>query len=232
MKVVILKERIVVWINERSNDIFNIFFALWFLLSSYSLFPIPQSLILAKNLDVFSYTVIYYIGILLFFGIIILSKKLSIKSLLFVFIILNIILAVLFNKVKIINFKDFGDSILRFVASLASLAFIRHARQVKDVLKMQKNKQEMNQITIYPTDIQKKVTKGIYRYTTSDEDFWIKAQNDTADLEYICSFCILFFVFLIPDRYLTFSTTFIIIISAFRLMKHKWVLVDKDGRIV
>ncbi len=227
MKVVILKERIVVWLSKSSNQIFKIFFALWFLLSSYSLFPIPQSLILAKNLDVFSYTVIYYIGILLFFGVIFLSKKLSINSRLSVFIILNIILAVLFNKVKVINFKDFGDSILRFVASLASLAFIRHARQVKDVLKMQKNKQEMNQITIYPTDIQKKVTKGIYRYTTSDEDFWIKAQN-----EYICSFCILFFVFLIPDRYLTFSTTFIIIISAFRLMKHKWVLVDKDGRIV
>ena len=230
--MVILKYRIVVWINKSSNHIFKIFFVFWFLLSSYSLLPFPQSLALAKNLDVLSYTAIYYIGILLLFMVIVLSKKLSINLRLSVFIILNIILVVLFNKVKVINFKDFGDSILRFVASLARLAFIRHARQVKNVLKMQKNKQEMNQITIYPMDIQKKVTKGVYRYTTSDENFWIKAQNDTADLEYICSFCILFFVFLIPDRYLTSSTAFIIIISAFRLMKHKWVLVDKDGKII
>ncbi|WP_353097591.1 hypothetical protein [Tissierella praeacuta] len=227
-----MKERIVVWLNKNSNHIFKIFFGFWFLISSYFLFPIPRALSLSRNLGVFSHVVAYYMGILLFFGAFFLSKKVSTKVSLFIFIILNIILAVLFNKVKVINFNYFGDSILRLVASFACLAFIRHARQVNHTLKMRKNNQEMNQMTIYPRDVQKKVTKGVYRYTTSDEDFWIKVQDDTATIEYLCSFCILFFVFLVPNEYLDSSTIFVIIISIFRLVKHKWVLVDKDGKVV
>lgn len=230
--MIILKERIVVCISENSNSIFKIFFAFWFLISSYFLFPIPQALSLSKDLGVSSYIATYYMGILLFFGTIFLSKKISTNVNLFVFLILNIILVILFNRVKVVNIKYFGDSLLRLVASFACLAFIKHARQVNHTLKVQKNNEKMNQMAIYPKNVQKKVAEGVYRYITSDEDFWRKVQDDTATIEYLCSFCILFYVFFIPDEYLGSSTIFVSIISIFRLIKHKWVLVDKDGEVV
>lgn len=227
-----MKQRIITLLGENINNIFNIFFALWFLMSSYFLFPIPQVISLSRNMGIFSYIIIYYVLILLFFMAIFFSKKASIYVSLSAFIILNIALVVLLNKVRVVNISDSLDSIIRLVASFASLAFIRHARKVKHTLKMRKDRREMNQILIYPFDIRKKIANGTYRHITSDEDFWTKVQDNTADMEYICSFCILFFVFLIPDEALPFSTIFLYPLTYFRLFKHKWVLVDKDGKVI
>lgn len=229
--VIALKEEFIAWLS-RNNNIYKNFFTLWFLISSYFLFPIPQTLGLSRDLNIYPYTVAYYTGILLFFVAVIFIRKFSANTGIFVFLILNILLAVLFNKVKELNMNYVWDSILRSIASFACLVFIKHSRQISITLRMHKNKQGMNQITIYPDDIRKKVTKGIYRYTTPDEDFWIKCQEDTATIEYICSFCILFFVFIIPGEYLAYSTIFASIIILYRVNRHKWVLVDKDGKIV
>lgn len=227
-----LKKRVVDWLKENNSYLFKASFVFWFLISSYFLFPISESLSLSKSIGVYYYLVMYYIGILLFFIAIFLSKKISININLFVLFILNIVLAVLFNKVKVVNFNYYGDSILRVVASFASLAFIRHAGQVNNNLKIYKNSFKMNQMKIYPKDIQKKVARGTYRYTTSDEALWIKSQDYTATIEYICSFFILFFVLLVSNRYLGFSTIFASITAIYDVLKPTWVLVDKDGNIL
>lgn len=231
-EVIALNEKIIVWLSRNNNNIFKSLFGFWFLISSYFLFPIPQALSLSKSLNIYPHTIAYYMGILMFLVAIAFIRRIPVNTSPFIFLVFNIILAILFSKVKVVNINYFGDSILRSIASFASLAFIRHARKISNVLRIYKGKEEINQITIYPNDIQKKVTKGIYRYTTSDKEFWIKCQDDTATIEYICSFCILFFVFIIPNEYLGYSTIFVSIISMYRLVKHKWVLVDKDGKIV
>lgn len=217
--VIILKERITVGLDENINHIFKIFFTFWFLISSFCLFPILRVLSLSRNFGIYSYIIAYYIGILVFLGAGFLSKKVSIKISIPIFLILNIILAILFNKVKILNFNSFQDSILRSLGSLTYLAFIRHARQVKQTIKIQKNKQEINQ-------------ENIYRDIALDEIYWTKAQEKVTHIEYICYFCILFFVLFMSNKYLIPMIIFINIVGIFRLMKNKWVLVDEDGKVV
>ncbi len=227
-----MKHKIVHWLNKNINNIFTSFFIFWFLISAYFLLPIAKILRLSKDLGILSYIIIHYILLLLFFAFTFFTKKISINRKVLIILILNTIFTILFTKVKAVNVSETIDSMLRLVAAFASVAFILHAIRIKRTLKMLDNRQEINQMLIYPFDVRKKVARGTYRYITSDKDFWIKSQDGVSDIQLLGSLFILMCVFFVPDETLHVSTFFLPIMAYIRIHKNKWVFVDKDGNVI